>query len=405
MAAHSTKLKEIACEAIDKYVAELHKLSQDIWNNPELAFQEYFAHERLATFLETLNFTVQRKFKLETAFKAFYGNESSPGPHVAVLCEYDALPGIGHACGHNLIAEVGVGAALGIQAAMKAVSHRMGKLTVLGTPAEEGMCGKADLIQLGAFEGLDVAIMAHPSQVTLSKPRYVSMTPVNIIYKGKASHASSYPWEGVNALDAAVLCYNNISCLRQQMKPDWRVHGVIKNGGEQANIVPEKTELEYYIRTPNDGDMIVLRKKISDCIEAAAMATGCTVDYKFGTKSYSYLMSNTTLATLYEQNAKLVGVEFETDEEKRQKFGGSTDMGNVSQILPSIHPKFYIGTNFSQHTREFAAAAGDPIAQPYTMAVAKALAMTAIDLYTDPTLLEKVKKDFEEDIQRKCSAP
>ncbi|KAK3590609.1 hypothetical protein CHS0354_018829 [Potamilus streckersoni] len=404
MTTNNTKLKEIAREAIDKSLTDLHKLSQDIWNNPELAFKEYFAHERLATFLETLNFTVQRKFKLETAFKACYGKESSPGPHIAVLCEYDALPGIGHACGHNLIAEVGVGAALGIQAAMKADDQPMGTLTVLGTPAEEGMCGKADLIQLGAFEGLDVAMMAHPSQVTLSKPRYVSMTPVNIIYKGKASHASSYPWEGVNALDAAVMCYNNISCLRQQMKPDWRVHGVIKNGGQQANIIPEETELEYYIRTPNDTDMIVLKKKISDCIEAAAMATGCMVDYKFGSKSYSYLLSNQTLATLFEHNAELVGVEFETDEEKRQKFGGSTDMGNVSQILPSIHPKFYIGTSFSQHTKEFAVAAGDPMAQPYTLAVAKALAMTAIDLYTDPSILEKVRRDFEEDIQRKHSA-
>lgn len=350
-------ITSIAYSTIDQESSDLYRLSRSIWSQPELGFKEHFAHSELTDFLEKTGFLVEKSFKLETAFRATYthsGAESvsaEPGPNIAILCEYDALPGIGHACGHNLIAEVGVAAALGVKAAMIANPDQLfGTVTVLGCPAEEGLCGKADLLRLGAFDGIDVAVMAHPSQTTLSRPNYVSMTPLSVKYHGRAVHASSHPWDGLNALDAAVACYNNISNLRQQMRPTWRVHGVIKNGGAQPNIIPEETELEYYLRTPNDDEMVILKQKVEGCVQGAALATGCTVDFKFGEKSYSNLLSNNTLVELFEKNGRAVGIEFETDEEKKRKFGGSTDMGNVSHVIPSIHPKYYIGTSVSNHS-------------------------------------------------------
>lgn len=388
----------IVSGTVDQENGELFKLGQAIWNQPELAFNEHFAHALLTDFLENTGFVVEKSFKLETAFRATYHHSGSNlKPNIAVLCEYDALPGIGHACGHNLIAEAGVAAGLAMKAAM-IDKDLHGTLTVLGCPAEEGLCGKADLLRLGAFDGVDAAVMVHPSQTTLSKPNYVSMTPLSIKYHGKASHAASYPWEGLNALDAAVACYTNISLLRQQMKPAWRVHGVIKNGGAQPNIIPEETELEFYLRTPNDADMVMLKQKVEGCVQGAVLATGCSADYQFGQKSYSHLVSNNILAELFEKHAASFGIEMEKDEEKRRKFGGSTDMGNVSQVIPSLHPKYNIGTTASNHSKEFTAVAGSEQAHKCTMDVAKALAMTVLELYCNPHLVEEVKADFKRSI-------
>lgn len=392
-----TDLKKIACDCIDSLADDLGSLSDDIWKHPELAFKEYHAHTVISNFLEEHGFEVTRKYKLDTSFCARFAHDVE-GPHVAVLCEYDALPGIGHACGHNLIAEVGVAAGLAIKEALLASGKPLGKLTVLGTPAEEGLCGKADLINAGAFDGVDAAMMAHPSQFTTPKPNYVSMTPVTITYQGQAAHASSYPWEGLNALDAAVLCYNNISCLRQQMKPNWRVHGVISKGGLQPNIIPEETELQYYLRAPTEPELSILRSKVTNCIMAAALATGCEANYTFSDKHYFSLLSNSTMAATFEENAKSVGIAFEQKEELLRKFGGSTDMGNVSHVVPSIHPKFYIGTTASNHSKAFTKASGDEKAQTYTLPIAKALAMTAIDIYTTPQLLSRIREDFQTDV-------
>ncbi|KAH3725314.1 xaa-Arg dipeptidase-like [Dreissena polymorpha] len=392
-------LKALASDVINQISAELHKISQSIWNQPELAFNEFHAHSVLTDFLEVAGFTVEKSFKLPTAFRATYKTaDHSEGPNIAVLCEYDALPGIGHACGHNLIAEVGVAAGLAVKEAMITSSGELkGTLTVLGCPAEEGLCGKADLLRLNAFEGVNVAMMAHPSQYNLSRPKYVSMTPLSIKFHGKASHAASYPWDGVNALDAAVMCYNNISCARQQMQPTWRVHGVIKNGGVAPNIIPEETELEYYLRTPTNTEMGTLKEKMSQCVQGAAIATGCTFDCEFGEKSYLSLISNDPLASIYEACATSVGIQIETDPERISKYGGSTDMGNVSHVIPSIHPKFFIGSHVSQHTKEFAVLSGDPGAQKHALNVAKALAFTALEVYNDKMLLKKIQDSFERD--------
>ncbi|KAK2856607.1 hypothetical protein Q5P01_005342 [Channa striata] len=277
------ELKRRVGSCIDEAEAKLHSLSRDLWSRPELAYEETRAHDRLAELFSLEDgWTVDRHFKLDTAFRASWvaAGRGPGGPggqgdvvNVGFLCEYDALPAIGHACGHNLIAEAGAAAALGLKAALEKNQDRApvrAQVTVLGTPAEEAGGGKIDMLREGAFEGLDVVFMAHPSKEDAVYLPCVAEHDVTIKYHGKASHAAAYPWEGINALDAAVLCYNNLSVLRQQMKPDWRVHGIIKHGGVKPNIIPAYTELEYYLRTPSRNELPVLKDKAESCFRSAA---------------------------------------------------------------------------------------------------------------------------------------
>nr|XP_058939234.1 xaa-Arg dipeptidase isoform X2 [Kogia breviceps] len=279
-------LKLRAAECIDEAAERLGALSRAIWSKPELAYEEHHAHGVLTRFFESerpaASWAVQPHYQLVTAFRAEWGPPggwAAPRPlHLGFLCEYDALPGIGHACGHNLIAEVGAAAALGVKGALESLPGPPlpVKVIVLGTPAEEDGGGKIDLIEAGAFKNLDVVFMAHPSQENAAYLPDVAEHDVTVKYYGKASHAAAYPWEGLNALDAAVLAYNNLSVLRQQMKPTWRVHGIIKNGGVKPNIIPSYSELIYYFRAPSMKELPVLTKKAEDCFRAAALATGCT---------------------------------------------------------------------------------------------------------------------------------
>ncbi|KAL3882777.1 hypothetical protein ACJMK2_029084 [Sinanodonta woodiana] len=392
--------KQAACDAIERAKDDLFKVSQDIWSHPEENFQEHHAHEALTAFLEKYGFNVEKHFHLPTAFRAVLG-DGNTGPHVAVLCEYDALPEIGHACGHNLIAEVGLAAALGVKATFEYVGKPVGKFTVLGTPAEEGGGGKIDLINAGVFNGVDVAMMAHPSRYNDPTIEFLAIKTVNVRFLGKAAHASVSPWEGVNALDAAVLCYQSVSCLRQQMKPTWRVHGIIKKGGTKPNIIPEETELDFCIRAPTKVELTVLEGKVQQCFESAAISTGCRAEIHWSTRPYLNAVKNLTVADIYRTNAVAVGVDFEKYRvpDGSNTLSGSTDMGNVSHVVPSIHPIFYIGSTSFSHTRDFTTATGDPIAQPFTLAQGKALAMTALDILSNPAILEKVKDEFNKAIE------
>lgn len=385
-----------SCDAIDNAAKDLHEISHKIWSNPEENFEEFKAHQNITEFLAEREFVVDRNYVVETGFRSVVGSDT--GPHIAVLCEYDALPGIGHACGHNLISEVGLAAGIGIRAAMKASGKSLGKLTILGTPAEEGCGGKINMIDAGVFKDVDVALMAHPAPFNLDAFHSLAIEQVNVKYHGKAAHASAFPWNGVNALDAAVLCYQNVSCMRQQMKPAWRTHGIIKNGGAKPNIIPDLTELEFYARTPTRKELDELKNKLDQCFNSAAAATGCTVDVKWEGKPYYDMRNNKTTSDLFLKHAKSLGVDF--DVHGTAHFGGnvprgSTDMGNVSYHVPSIHPMFYIGSEAMNHTKEFTEASGDEKAQPYTLAVAKAVATTAIDLMFNPDLLNKAKEEFK----------
>ena len=385
-------LKALASTIVDSCQQELYELSDEIWKNPELCFKEYKAHELLTSFLDRKGFAVERSFTgIETAFRATFG---SGRPNVCVICEYDALPEIGHACGHNLIAEAGVAAGLGLKAALESSDALKGRVTIMGTPAEEGGAGKVYLIQNGAFEDVDIAMMVHPCPTFYLIASYLALAKLSVVYTGKASHAGAFPWEGVNALDAAVLAYNSISVLRQQMKPTWRVHGIIKNGGVAANIIPETTEMECMVRTPDREELKILLGKVKACFEAAATATGCQVEIMEVGKVYENLLSNQVLAQAYGKNWKSLGVEFQ----QTAHVSASTDMGNVSYTVPSIHPKFGIGSGKEvNHTRGFTRVANIPEAHSTTLTAAKAMAYTCIDVLTTEGLLEEIKAQFRKD--------
>ena len=316
-------------------------------------------------------------------------------PNVCVICEYDALPEIGHACGHNLIAEAGVAAGLGLKAVLESKDAPKGTVIVMGTPAEEGGAGKVLLIDNGAFKDIDIAMMVHPFSSNVVRLGMNARKQLEVTYTGKAAHAAAFPWEGVNALDAAVMAYTSISALRQQMKPTWRVHGIITNGGAKPNIIPEKSSMLYYIRAPTLVELEVLVEKVTKCFEAAATATGCQAKIKepAGRPTYLNLKSNVTMSELYFRNAIELGV---TGIEREGDSLASTDMGNVSYVVPSIHPGYAIGSGEVNHTQEFTAVANTPEAHRATLTAAKAMAHTCIDVLTTDGLLEKIRKELEQ---------
>ncbi|MCI4395799.1 hypothetical protein PGIGA_G00196220 [Pangasianodon gigas] len=399
MAEKLQALKQQVCASIDEAKDKLHQLGDVIWCHPELAYEERQAHDTLVRFFtQEKGWNVEAHYKLETAFQATWGPvggaDGESVVHVGFLCEYDALPAIGHACGHNLIAESGAAAAVGLKAALESGEAWPVpiKVTVLGTPAEEAGGGKVDLLREGVFEGLDVVFMAHPSQEDATYIPDVAEHDLVVKYHGRASHASAYPWEGVNALDAAVMAYSNISVLRQQLRPDWRVHGIIRHGGVKPNIIPDYSELEYYLRTPSHRDLPKIKAKAEACFQAAALATGCRVELLFARNKFYEILRNCTLEGLYEENGKSLGMKFITVEDS----SGSTDFGNVTHAVPGIHPYFYIGSEALNHTAEYTAASGADEAQFYTLRTAKALAMTALDVIFSPGVLDKVKQEFKE---------
>ncbi|KAM9316971.1 xaa-Arg dipeptidase [Gastrophryne carolinensis] len=385
--------KQRAADSIERESSQLHCLSQDIWSQPELAYHEHRAHAVLTSFFSCRGWQVVPHYQLDTAFRAQWGTGCL---HVAFLCEYDALPGLGHACGHNLIAEVGAAAALGLRGALEGLTPApQVKITVFGTPAEEEGGGKVDLINAGAFEDVDVVFMAHPAQDDAAYLPDVAVHDVTVKYYGKASHAAAYPWEGVNALDAAILAYNNLSVLRQQMKPSWRVHGVIKEGGVKPNIIPSYTELEYYLRAPSRRDLNKLHEQADACFKAAATATGCKVEICPSSHEYYNVLPNKSLAKAYTENGNKLGMQFTTDDLVLNALSGSTDFGNVSFVLPGIHPYFFIGSDALNHTEDYTKAAGAKEAQFFTLRAAKSLAMTALDVIFKPDLLESVREDWK----------
>ncbi|XP_057313984.1 xaa-Arg dipeptidase-like [Hydractinia symbiolongicarpus] len=388
------QLKEIACKEIDHRASDLNNISQEIWKNPELSFKEHAAHELLTTFLEKEGFNVSKKTPLETSFIARYG--SSEGLKIGILCEYDALPGVGHACGHNLIAEAGIGAALGLKAAVALFPEYKFEIIVYGTPAEEADRGKVKMLQEGVFKDVDFCMISHPTTYEIPVPMWLAVSELQVIFKGKASHAAAAPWEGINALDAAVACYNNVSMLRQQMKPTSRVHCTIVKGGDKPNIIPEYAEMWYNIRGKTDSDLLALQEKVIQCVKGAAASTGCSVVIPDQESFLSSIKTNKPLIDSYIINAKSLGVKFDAD--NASKVLASSDMGNVSQVKPSIHPLFKIQTNGPIHTHEFRQAAGDVINQLPTLNSSKSMAMTAIDVICKPELMQDIKKSFSENV-------
>ena len=271
--------KGVAWTRVDDEKDALDLLASDIHRNPEVGYEETYAHERVASFLEERGCEVQRSYLgVNTALRTEFSN--GDGPSVGIMAEYDALPGIGHACGHNLICEAGVGAFLGAKAALEA-GEATGKVVLYGTPAEEQQGGKIELLNRHGFADIDVAIMAHPGPGGSLYPGMLAREMVKVSYHGVNAHAAGAPWAGVNALDATVQAYTNIAMMRQQFKPSWRVHGVIDDGGTEPNIIPALSTSRWYIRAPNMADLAELHAKVEGCMMAAGESTGCEVQLEW----------------------------------------------------------------------------------------------------------------------------
>ncbi|GAU96251.1 hypothetical protein RvY_07722 [Ramazzottius varieornatus] len=389
-------LERLVEQVLRQHAERLSELSQSIWEKPELAFKEFHACGLLTSYLKKEGYAVQTSYGgLETAFLGTYETssfDSSKHPTVAVLCEYDALPEIGHACGHNLIAEAGLGTFIAVCEVLK-TSDIQGRVYCMGTPAEEAGSGKVQLLNAGAFKGVDFAMMIHPCPVDILEPAILGVVGLKVEFHGKSAHASCGPWEAVNALDAAVAAYNNISMLRQQLEPACQVHMTIMNGGVKPNIIPDYSLSEYYIRAPTEAHMKDLKKRVFNCLEAAALATGCKSNINFTETETKGLMSNQTMLSVYGHYGKKHGMFFPP---MRPTYG-STDMGNVSVEVPSIHPAFGVGAPGMEmiHTRAFQTLTGRPEAHKAAQRGALAMSMTALNLLIDPDFRHKVRKEFE----------
>jgi len=385
-------LKPRISDAVDQLADELEQLSLQIHDHPELAFKEEKAHDWLTEFLEKHGTRVERGVGgLPTAFRATIPGQGA-GPTVAILCEYDALPGIGHACGHNVIATAGAGAGAALARALGTLPFA-GRIQVIGTPAEEGGAGKVRLMNAGIFRDVDAAMMIHGRGGTRVWRPTLGIIKVKAEFFGQATHASSWPWRGVNALNAVIQLFLAVDAMRQQLRPDARVHGIITNGGAQPNIIPEYTSAEFYLRALDLAYLSELLRRFQAAAEGAATATGCTVKVSPDPVVHEPMRRNATLGTLFARNLALI--DFPEDPEDGEAGYGSTDCGNVSQALPTIHPYIRISPDgVPGHSREFAEWARSPLARTGLVAGAKALALTALDLLASPEALRQARDDF-----------
>jgi len=381
-------LKEQVQVEIDRLAPELLEVSQFLHANPELAYEEHRAAERLTGVLERHGFAVAREVAgLATAFTARTG---SGKPQIAFLAEYDALPGLGHACGHNIIGTASLGAAL----AVKTVLDRLpGEVLLVGCPAEEKGGGKIDLAAAGIFAGIDAAMLVHPSNRTEMVKLALGMREFSVEFFGKASHAAASPEKGINALDAAVLSYTGIGVLRQQVRSDARIHGIITHGGQAPNIIPDYAAVRFFVRALDLAYLDELSRRAVACFEAAAQATGCRVQITPATKDYHPYKPVYGLAELFQRNLESLGET--VDQGPLDKELGSTDVGNVSQVVPTIQPMLKISPReVTCHMAAFAEAAGSERGQQAMLAAARALAMTAVDLLAEPGNLARVAAEF-----------
>ena len=379
--------KDGARERLAAAETELLALSRRIHGRPELAFEEEHAAGWIADVLDAGGFRVERGVcDLPTAFVARAGS----GPlHVAICAEYDALPEIGHACGHNVIAALAVGAGL----AAARVADEVGlTVSVFGTPAEESGGGKIVLLERGAFDGVHAALMAHPAPVDVLEPPTLAFAEFEAHYHGKASHASAAPELGVNAGDALVVAQAAIGLLRQHILPTDRVHGIVTRGGEAPNVVPAHTSARYYVRASTLDDLGDIRGKVLRCFEAGAIATGCTLRIDDSARPYADVRHDGALAALYHANAEALGRRFVRPRPEFSRFAASTDMGNVSHALPSIHPMIGLSSLPAvNHQPEFAAHCITPLADRALMDGALALAWTAIDIAADDAIAARLR--------------
>jgi len=381
-------IKASVINEIDTCCSQLNELSLKIHSNPEPGFHEVKAADWLTQYLEENGFSIEQGIcELPTAFKASYGRGK---PAIAVLAEYDALPKIGHACGHNLIATSSVGAGV---ASKLTIDQFGGSIQVIGTPAEELYGGKIMMANRGAFDDLDIAMIVHPGTSDIATAQALANQKLEIEFFGKAAHAAARPEEGINALEAMLQSFTAINSLRQHIRSTARIHGIITDGGDAANVVPAHSAGNFIVRAMDNDYLDELKEKVLNCFIGAATATGARLEYKWAEVRYAPMRNNLPLAQLFAQNIQSLGRQILFSDPDNAF--GSTDMGNVSQLVPSIHPFVSVAEkDVMLHSSQFAEAAASEAGTKGMLDAAKALAMTVVDLVTDAETLNKVKEEF-----------
>lgn len=387
-------LRKRALDAIDQRRDSLIELSLAIHANPELGYQERDAALRLTQYLEGDGFQVTHRYKdVDTAYRADAKGKAG-GPRVAILAEYDALADLGHGCGHNLIAMIGIAAAVAVR---EVIEELPGSVAAIGTPAEEGGGGKVALLGAGGFDDVDAAMMVHPTTGrNLAGRHSLASNRVVVEYFGRAAHAASQPDQGVNALDAMIQLFNGVNAMRQQLRPDARVHGIIAKGGSAANVIPEHTLGRFSVRALDRRYQQEVLKRFIACAEGAATATGTTVKVTVDENAgYENMVFSTPMAERWASHMRSLGAPvFDARDDERV---GSTDMGNVMQVLPGIHPYVSISNDaIPGHSTAFRDHARTPEALERALVSSKALALTALDVLMDPTLLRDARVEFDE---------
>lgn len=383
------ELKTRACNLIDSNADELVRVSHEIHDHPEQNYEEVFASELLTRSANELGVPVELgAFDCPTGFSGDVGT----GPTVCIMSEYDALPEIGHGCGHNIIAAAGLGAALALASIAK---DSGGRVRYMGTPAEEGGGGKILMARNGALTGVDLAMMVHPADADLATIDAIALQQLLVEYSGLESHAAAAPHLGRNALDAAVLGYMAVATLRQHILPTERVHGIFLKSGDKPNIVPSEASTEWYVRSNDVTSLTALKPRVLAALESGAHACGCSVSHEWIGAAYADMVTNNTMGTMYAHNALRLGRTVTDPRQGGHRVVGSTDMGNVSHLVPSIHPMIASApSGTSIHTKQFAQFARSPMADKAVLDGAKAMAMTAIDYWTSPERQVAVAAEF-----------
>jgi amidohydrolase len=386
--------KESILSEIDRLEKELISISHSIHDNPEIGNEEFFASKLLSSFLEKHGFTVERGVAgHETAFLARKKSDK-PGPAIGFLAEYDALPGLGHACGHNIIGTTSVAAGISLSSVLEETG---GEVLVLGTPAEEGGpngSAKGSFVKHGLVDGIDACLMAHPFNRTTFTGETLAVDPLDFEFHGKAAHAAASPEDGINALDGVIQLFNGINALRQHVTDDVRIHGIITHGGEAPNIVPQYAKARFFIRAKTRIACDEVTKKVKTIAEGAALATGTKLNIIKIQNEVDHFQLNRTFDKVFQTVVESLGEPFDATERKGL---GSSDAGNISRVVPTIHPYIKIGPeNLVVHTDEFREAAKSPEGDRALIFGAKGLALTGLEVLTDSDLLAEIKKEFEE---------
>ncbi len=385
---HAEPKRRLAA-AVDAARAEILDLSHRIHAHPEVAYEEVQAATWVAETLARHGFEIEHPAgRLATAIRATRrGGRGGAGPRIGLLAEYDALPGLGHGCGHNTMAASGVGAAI----ALATLADELpGEIVFFGTPAEERGSGKQTMIEDGLFAGIDAALLYHPCDRNHVQSFPLASEDVEVVFHGLQAHAAADPWKGRNALDAMVLLFSSVGLWRQQLRPDVRVHGIIQEGGTAANIIPDRTKAWFMLRSPDQAYYEEMKTRFRSLADAAALATATTVEIAFSGGATT-MKPNPTLEALWVANAAAYGIADQGPDPN----SGSTDMGNVSWVCPTIHPELSIAPDGTPgHSILFRDAAATPTADETTLLAATLVAQTAYELFADPALVEAAWRDF-----------